>query len=80
VLCFNFRDIEELNPALYDISLSSKDKFDYEGLLHNDSSKQGTVSNIVEQLEKLYCGPLTAEFEHLPVSCMPYVGCFGLVV
>ena len=62
-----FRSVEEINPLLYNISLSSKDSIDFEGII-TSQNKKGTVSELIHQLEKFYCGPLAAEFDHLPVS------------
>lgn len=41
--------------------------YDLQGILYSDKSA-ASVSEIVQMMEKMYCGPLTAEFEHIPVS------------
>ncbi|CAK1541313.1 unnamed protein product [Leptosia nina] len=55
------RNIKELNLARY--GLASGDHVDL-GLLYGHSGKQ-PANNLVEQLEKIYCGPISYEFSYL---------------
>ncbi|XP_047517650.1 probable 2-oxoglutarate dehydrogenase E1 component DHKTD1 homolog, mitochondrial isoform X1 [Pieris napi] len=55
------RNIKELSLSRY--GLSSNDHVDF-GLLYGHSGKQ-PVNKLVEQLEKLYCGPISYEFSYL---------------
>ncbi|XP_049870950.1 probable 2-oxoglutarate dehydrogenase E1 component DHKTD1 homolog, mitochondrial [Pectinophora gossypiella] len=55
------RIVKELNTARY--GLKPDDPVDL-GLLYGASGKQ-SVGNLVEQLEKLYCGNISYEFTHL---------------
>ncbi|OWR45857.1 2-oxoglutarate dehydrogenase [Danaus plexippus plexippus] len=55
------RDIKELHLSRY--GLSGSDTVDL-GLLYGHNGKQ-FANDLVEQLEKIYCGPISYEFSHL---------------
>lgn len=60
------RTPEVLNPDLY--GLNDPDRVhDIHDILHT-GQKSATLKDLVQILEDTYCGPLTAEFLHLPVS------------
>ncbi|XP_041968163.1 probable 2-oxoglutarate dehydrogenase E1 component DHKTD1 homolog, mitochondrial [Aricia agestis] len=55
------RNIKELSISRY--GLSSQDKVDL-GLLYGYNGKEST-NKLVEELEKIYCGPISYEFSYL---------------
>ncbi|XP_038217145.1 probable 2-oxoglutarate dehydrogenase E1 component DHKTD1 homolog, mitochondrial [Zerene cesonia] len=55
------RNIKELSLSRY--GLTSEDHVDL-GLLYGHNGK-GPAKNLIEQLEKLYCGPISYEFSYL---------------
>ena len=58
-------EVEELQPSLYGLSHDDS-PYDVTGILHMEKS-QATLADVIDRLEKAYCGPLTAEFNHLTV-------------
>ncbi len=55
----------ELNPGLY--GLTASDQFDLSEVLA--TSRDGaSLEEAVATLEGLYCGPLSAQFQHLAVG------------
>lgn len=62
-------DIAELNPLTYGLDASSVLEFELEGLTYF-GPKHGSVNDIVRHLKRIYCGPLTVEFQHLQVFCL----------
>jgi len=62
------KDLVELDPSTYGLTLSEVHSL--EGLTHV-GLKQGSVEETVKLLKQLYCGPITAEFQHLEVCQCP---------
>ncbi|XP_060070880.1 2-oxoadipate dehydrogenase complex component E1-like [Ylistrum balloti] len=57
-------DVPELCPSKYGLSVDSQDSFSTEGILCTDQGTM-TLSQMVKFLDKEYCGPIAAEFDHL---------------
>ena len=61
------RDVLELSPSFYGLTADDGVSHKLHGILHT-GQEQATTAQIVQMLEQMYCGPITAEFQHLPVS------------
>ena len=62
------REVLELSPSLYGLSTHDNRMHNIKGLLHTNVSAAST-SDLVDQLEHIYCGTLAAQFQHISVSC-----------
>lgn len=58
-----------MNIKQYGLTEKDSSKIWTNGLVAGEN-QQTLVSELIQQLEKLYCGSVAAEFEHLPVSCV----------
>ncbi|KAI0220197.1 hypothetical protein LSAT2_028293 [Lamellibrachia satsuma] len=58
------REVLELSPSLYGLSTHDNRMHNIKGLLHTNVSTAST-SDLVDQLEHIYCGTLAAQFQHI---------------
>ena len=76
-----YRFVPELSPRLYGMSLHDNMTHNTEGLVNIGVSSVST-SDLIQQLEHIYCGTLSAQFQQLSVSssiCVsrqPICSCF----
>ena len=65
-----FSTSKELDPIQYGLSLSDSSRYDVDGMVYNMAFKGQSVqvSELVQALENMYCGPITAEYQHLNVN------------
>ncbi|XP_059162546.1 2-oxoadipate dehydrogenase complex component E1-like [Physella acuta] len=61
------RSLPELNFKQYGLTEKDGSKIWTNGLVAGEN-QQTSVSELIQQLEKLYCGSIAAEFEHLPTQ------------
>ena len=62
-----YRFVPELSPRLYGLSLHDNMTYNTEGLVNIGVSSVST-SDLIQQLEHIYCGTLSAQFQQLSVS------------
>ena len=62
-----YSEIPELDPKMYGLSLTSSQLHSLEGIV---SCGQTTASTeeVIKELENLYCGPISVEFQHISVG------------
>ena len=62
-----FRVVEDLDVSMLGLSATDDSVYNVQGILNNGMTT-GSLNQIVEELEKMYCGPLAVEYQHIPVS------------
>ena len=59
--------VPELEPSRYGVSLGDS-VYNIAGLIHLNGKGKAKGSEILKALEEMYCGPLSVELQHIPVS------------
>ncbi|XP_070576884.1 2-oxoadipate dehydrogenase complex component E1-like [Ptychodera flava] len=58
------REVAELDPKMYGLSTEDTTEYNLEGIL-NIGKSSATLKEILEHLESIYCGTISAEFSHV---------------
>ncbi|XP_041469251.1 probable 2-oxoglutarate dehydrogenase E1 component DHKTD1, mitochondrial [Lytechinus variegatus] len=61
------QSVPELDPHLYGLSPHNSELYNLTGIV-NIGKKEGTIQEVIEHLQKAYCGSIAVEFAHLLTS------------
>lgn len=66
------RPVPELSLSEYGLSVDDKQAYNLQGIMHI-GKETATTLEIVEDLEKIYCGKLAIEYQYLHVRSASFI-------